>query len=134
MPTSVERVIQQLNDASDGSVAHKKIRTLHKLAEQGDEKSFQGLIVYMQFGKIDHVRTYVCSLISEMVNAQTCGQLVDIFRRGLQDDALRYWSIAGLAVTAGSDSYRDLLAIALNEDCRVEERAKVSRRMYFCHS
>lgn len=124
MPTSVEKVIQELTETADGAVAHKKVRNLCKLAEQGDEKSLLGLIEYMQFGKIDHVRTHVCSLLSEMVSDQRCGLLVDIFRRGLADNALRYWSIDGLALTAGSDSSRDLSAIALNEDYRLEERAK----------
>jgi hypothetical protein len=124
MPTSVERVIRELTETTDGLVAHKKVKKLYKLAAQGDETSFQGLVAYMQFGKIDHVRTYVCSLISEMMNAQRCGRLVDIFRRGLADNALRYWSVDGLALTAGSDSYKDLCAIALNEDCRLDERAK----------
>jgi hypothetical protein len=124
MPTNINKVIQELCETTQGLFAHKKVEKLYKQALQGDEKSFQGLLTFMQSGKLDHIRTHVSERLLTLITAQRSELLVDTFRRGLTDDALRYWSIEGLAQVAGSNSYRDLLAIALDGDCKLDERAK----------
>lgn len=123
MPTSVAKIIRQLNEAEDGVYAHSKVTKLLKLAADGNAESFQGLLAYMQFGTIPFASTYICARLAQ--NAQPTGNeyLVEIFRGGLKDQAIRYWAILGLIRTAGCDAYEDLAEVARSAQFSLDERA-----------
>jgi len=97
--------------ATDGGVACDAINTLAKHANKGNGQAKRALALYVREGRIDHMRMHACSCLAESVKAAD-GEFAALFREGLSDPELRYWSTLGYINSAGKDAYKELTKIA----------------------
>lgn len=116
MKNSPDDLKPRLFSAKDGSAACHTINKLAKLAEEGDEQAKDILALYTSQGAIDHIRTYACTRLAKAVTEPHV-RFAELFRHGLTDPDLRYWSILGYVNSAGRSAYEDLVRMA--EDSRI---------------
>jgi hypothetical protein len=108
--------------AKDGVVACDAINKLTKLAKNGDEQAKAVLALYVGKGAINHMREHACSCLVETV-AEPHAEFAGLFRKGLSDPDLRYWSIKGYLHSAGKGAYKELTRIAGQKTLPLEQRA-----------
>jgi hypothetical protein len=124
-----ERAMKKLDDlkvalfaANDARVACDAINKLTKYAEKGSAEAKQTLAHYAKGGQIDHMREHACASLAGTVN-ETDAEFVSLFRQGLSDPAISFWSILGCINSAGRAAYADLVRLAEDETVRLQERA-----------
>jgi len=111
-----------LFSATDGRDACEAINKLAKLAEKGSEEAKSVLVAYVQDGSINHIRAYACSELASAIKEPHAG-FAAVFRGGLADPDVRYWSILGYINSAGKGAYEDLIQVAEDDGIPVDERA-----------
>ena len=100
--------------AKHGGVACDAINSLTKLAKQGDKEAKDVLAAYICDGPINHMRTHACWCLANTV-AETDATFAALFRRGLSDEHLQYWSVLGYIRSEGKGAYSELTRIARDE-------------------
>src|SRR4051812_35806604 len=81
--------------AIEGGVACDVINQLAKHAEKGVDDAKRILAAYTLEGSIWHMRSYACAVLAKSID-QLSPDFADVFRKGLTDPDVRYWSILGL--------------------------------------
>jgi hypothetical protein len=107
--------------ASDGRDACDAINALTKHAAKGSEDAKQALAAYARDGSIDHMRDFACSSLADVVTEADV-EFVALFRHGMSDPELQYWSILGYINSAGKGAYEELAKIAADETLPLEVR------------
>jgi hypothetical protein len=110
---------------TNGGRAHDLIRNLLR-AETTD--SVPVLVEYASSGPLDHVRTYACARLVDLLPKGDTAY-ASFFQAGLSDPSLTYWSIQGLVRVSGESSFPALSQFALDATHRVEDRGKAMREM-----
>ena len=108
--------------ARDGGEACDAINELEKYAQKGNEQAKAVLALYVSKGSINHMRTHACSCLAASVKEPHV-EFATLFRKGLSDPDLRYWSILGYLNSVGKGAYKELARMAANTSIRLEERA-----------
>jgi hypothetical protein len=112
-----------LFSATDFSqAANDAINKLTKLAKKGSEQAKNVLADYLRNGSIKRTKGFVCACLAGLV-MEPHSEFAALFRHGLSDSELRYWSILGFSNSAGKDAYDELIKIANDTNIRVAERA-----------
>jgi hypothetical protein len=119
--TSLDDLNAALFTAKDGVAACDAINKLSKLAEKGNEGAKAVLADYVTNGPISHLRGYSCSRLAGSITEPNV-VFAALFRTGLSDPALRYWSILGYVNSAGKGSYKELTDIAHDTTLSLAER------------
>jgi len=110
---------------ANGGRAHDLIRDLLR-GEPTD--SVPVLVEYATSGPIDHVRTYACARLVDLLPTGDTAY-AGSFGAWLSDPSLAYWSIQGLVRGSRESSFPALTQFALNTTNRVEDRGKAIREM-----
>ena len=101
-----------LFSATDGRGACEVINKLAKLAKRkGGEQAKSLLGDYMLNGSIDHMRAHACASLAEAIK-EPHSEFAAVFRKGLTDRSIRYWSILGYINSAGKGAYEELIKVA----------------------
>jgi len=136
MAKSIGDLQVELFNASDGVVACDAIRAITKQATKGNAEAKQVLALYMRDGRIGHLRSHACACLVGCVT-ELDNDFVEMFRNGLSDPELRYWSILGYIKSAGKIAYSELVRMARDSAVLLAERdhaikclAVVSRRPF----
>jgi len=111
-----------LFSTTDGRVACGAINKLAKFAEKGSEEAKSVLAAYVQDGAINHMRAHACSELASAIKEPHAG-FAAMFRRGLADPDVRYWSILGYINSAGKGAYEKLIQVAEDDSLPLQERA-----------
>jgi SMI1 / KNR4 family (SUKH-1) len=122
MNKNLDDLKDALFTAKDGGAACDAINTLAKHAEKGNRQAKQVLALYIKEGRINHMRKHACFCLAESVK-QPDGEFTELFREGLFDSDLRYWSILGYINSGGKDAYKELAKIAIDKTIPLGERA-----------
>lgn len=109
--------------AKDGSVACDAINSLAKLAKEGTIGAKDVLAAYVFDGPIDHMRTHACASLAKIVT-EADAKFATLFRRGLSDEHLRYWSILGCIRSEGKSAFAELTRITRNRDTPLSVRCQ----------
>lgn len=121
MTTEFDDLKAALFAARDGGVACDAINKLAKHAKKGSEQAKKVLADYACNGSINHMREFACSGLAGAVTEADI-QFAAVFRRGLSDAHIRYWSILGYIVTAGKGAYEDLAKIVADKSIPAGDR------------
>ena len=121
----VGAIREKLFGATNGGDAHDQ---LDRLLRADPELSIPVLMDYATKGSIDHVRTSAVARLVKLVPKGGTAH-AGFFEAGLSDPALAYWSLEGLARTAGRASYPALARFALDDAQRTEARGKAIREV-----
>jgi hypothetical protein len=108
--------------AQDGLTACHPLNKLSEHAQKGSEEAKEMLALYVKEGRISHMRQHACFGLAKSVN-ETHAEFAAIFRNGLSDPALRYWSTLGYLNSAGKAAYTELISIAEDTSIPLEDRA-----------
>jgi hypothetical protein len=119
--TNLDRLTAALFEAANGGDACYAINELSKHAQKGNKQAKEALALYVTGGSINHMRAHACSCLAESVT-QPGIEFVALFRKGLSDPDLRYWSILGY-VNSVKGAYEDLTRIAEDASIPVADRA-----------
>lgn len=121
----VGAIRDRLFSATKGGDAHDQ---LDRLLRADPNQSIPVLMDYSTKGSINHVRaSAVARLVDLVPRADTA--YASFFEAGLSDPVLAYWSLEGLARTAGRSSYVALTRFALDAAQSVEARGKAIREL-----
>jgi hypothetical protein len=121
-PGSVGELKERLFSATDGGVVCEAINMLADRAQKGSEEAKTELGNYATDGPIPHMRAHACSRLASAIKEPDAG-FAELFRLGLVESSIRYWSILGYIRSAGKGAYGELIQIAENEKFPLEERA-----------
>lgn len=113
-------VITKLDDlnaslvvAKVGGDACDAINKLAKHAKKGSGQATKILADYACNESINHMREHACScLVGAVTEADV--DFAPVFRQGLSDSHIRYWSILGYVNSAGKGAYEELTKIAVD--------------------
>jgi hypothetical protein len=122
MKPAIERLQKTLTSAAESARAHDAITALAKAAKKGDEEAKAALVAYVLDGRFDHVRSYACSWLAEIVGPED-EKFAQVFERGLSDEASRFWSVVCCVNALGRGAYEAVTKVALDESVSVEDRA-----------
>jgi SMI1 / KNR4 family (SUKH-1) len=122
---NVAGIRQKLFSAPGGIEAHDQVR---RLLRAEPSESMPVLRDYSANGAIDHVRTHTCALLADLID-EGDRSFAAFFEAGLSDPALAYWSVKGLARSAGKSSYQVLTSFALDPAHRAEGRGRAVREL-----
>jgi len=111
-----------LFSAKDGVAACHAINKLTKHAKKGEDQAKSVLADYACNGSINHMREHACSCLASVVT-ESDAELAALFRKGLSDPDLRYWSILGYLRCVGKGAYKELTEIARDKSIRLNDRA-----------
>jgi len=117
--------------ATNGGAACDAINSLAKDATQGNAQAKKALALYVKEGRINHMRTHACSSLAKSVKDPD-GEFTELFREGLSDPELRYWSILGYLNSAGKDAYKELTKIAGDKTIPLNHRARSCSCLHDC--
>lgn len=119
--SEVESIRDKLQATKDGGVAFQQAELL--LERECDEQATKALADYALAGTFDHVREHVMSVLADRASAedQTHSEL---FLKGLDLAACRYWAAKGATKTLGARVYPKLLELCRDEALPVEDRAQ----------
>ena len=114
---------EKLFQIKNGGKAFDEAETLLRQCKRGSRTARGTLIRYMLEGKVDHVRDFVAAELAEGVE-EGDRELATAFRKGITDNAIRYWSVLGFVHAAGRNAYEDVVAIALDSSMETGIRAQ----------
>jgi hypothetical protein len=120
--TKVDDPNAALFATKDGIAACDAINTLAKDAKKGNDQAKEVLARYVTEGPINHMRDYACSCLAASVK-EADGRFAALFKTGLADRKLRYWSILGYINSAGKGAYKQLTKMAGDKTIPLEARA-----------
>ena len=105
-----------------GVSACDPLNELREHARKGSDEAKQMLALYAQEGPVRHLRPHACAGLAKSASEADAG-FVAFFRKGVCDEALRYWSILGYVNSVGKAAYAELLSLAEDTSIPVAERA-----------
>jgi len=107
--------------AQDGLTACHPLNKLSEHALKGSEEAKETLALYVKDGRISHMRDYASACLAQSVN-EPHAKFAELFRIGLSDPGLRYWSILGYINSAGKAAYAELMSLAEDTSIPLEQR------------
>ena len=111
MKNSINDLRVSLFAPKDIEAWRKALNSLTRLAKKGDKDAKNVLADYASGGSSDVMRMVACGCLAETVT-EADAQLATVFRRGLSDEHLRYWSVLGIIRVEGKGAYDELIRIA----------------------
>src|SRR5438876_169408 len=117
-PMSLDDLKVTLFSTTYGRVACEPINKLAKLAKKGSEEAKSVLAAYVQDGSIKHMKAHACAGLARAIK-EPHAEFAAVFRKGLADPDVRYWSILGYINSVGKGAYEELIQVAEDDGLRL---------------
>jgi hypothetical protein len=124
MAKTIEELQKNLFSEKDGSKFSKtKDKLIKQFSENNRDQVVDMLMEYSRHGSLLHWRNFLLTDIIRLVHDQEISYAA-FFEWALSQPELMYWSIDGILKTKGADAYEALVALAVNDQLRMDVRAK----------
>ncbi|MBC9935003.1 SMI1/KNR4 family protein [Chitinophaga qingshengii] len=129
MNNQLTALSEKLFAEKDGSAfSTLKDKLIRSFAGKERQAVITILVQYSREGQLLHWRTYLLTdIIGLVVPGET--EWRSFFEWTITQPALTYWGIDGLLKTAGREAYPTLIALAIDETVKTDQRAKAIKSM-----